>query len=97
MPRRLAPRPRIRHRPDPATEDQQAAVTGRAEAQADRDALANEGLDTAEVDERIGELDEKITESGLRGTVLPTRPRRHLLEGDKRKAAESMSRALFGG
>src|SRR5262249_14763295 len=28
--------------PDPATEDQQAAVTGRAEAQADRDALANE-------------------------------------------------------
>jgi hypothetical protein len=63
--------------PDPATDDQQAAVTDRAEAQADRDALANEGLDTAEVDERIGELDETITESGLRGTVLPARPRRH--------------------
>jgi hypothetical protein len=63
--------------PDPATEDQQAAVTDRAEAQADRDALANEDLDTAEVDERIGDLDEKITESGLRGTVLPARPRRH--------------------
>ena len=63
--------------PDPATEDQQAAVTDRAEAQADRDALANEGLDTAELDERIGELDEQITESGLRGNVLPARPRRH--------------------
>ena len=63
--------------PDPATEDQQAAVTGRAEAQADRDALANEGLDTAELDEQIGELDQQITGSGLRGNVLPARPRRH--------------------
>jgi hypothetical protein len=63
--------------PDPATEDQLASVTDRAGAQADRDALANEGLDTSEVDERIGELDEQITDSGLRGTVLPARPRRH--------------------
>jgi hypothetical protein len=63
--------------PDPATEDQEAAVTGRAEAQADRDALANEGLDTAELDQHIGELDQKVTESGLRGNVLPARPRRH--------------------
>jgi hypothetical protein len=63
--------------PDPATKDQQAAVTDRAEAQADRDALANEGLDTADQDQHIGELDDKITESGLRGNVLPARPRRH--------------------
>jgi Replication initiator protein, pSAM2 len=62
---------------DPATEDQQTVVTERAEAQADRDALVNEGLDTAELDEHIGELDEKITESGLRGNVLPARSRRH--------------------
>jgi hypothetical protein len=63
--------------PDPATKDQQAAVTGRAEAQADRDALANEGLDTADLDQHIDQLDEKVTESGLRGKVLPARPRRH--------------------
>ena len=63
--------------PDPATEEQRALVTDRAEAQADRDALANEGLDTADLDERIGELDEQITEAGMRGTVLPDRSRRH--------------------
>ena len=63
--------------PDPATEDQRAAVTDRAEAQADRDALASEGLDTGDLDERIGELDEQITDAGLRGKVLPARPRRH--------------------
>jgi hypothetical protein len=63
--------------PDPATEDQRAAVTGRAEAQADRDALASEGLDTDGLDERIGELDQQITDTGMRGTVLPNQPRRH--------------------
>ena len=63
--------------PDPATEDQRALITDRAEAQADRDALASEGLDTGDLDERIGELDEQITEAGLRGNVLPARPRRH--------------------
>jgi hypothetical protein len=63
--------------PDPATEDQRATVTDRAEAQADRDALAGEGLDTGELDERIGALDQQITDAGLRGQVLPARPRRH--------------------
>ena len=63
--------------PDPATQDQRAKVTDRAEAQADRDALADEGLDTGELDERIGELDQQITDAGMRGTVLPARPRRH--------------------
>jgi hypothetical protein len=70
--------------PDPATGEQRDLVTGRAEAQADRDALANEGLGTAELDERIGELDEQIgeldeqiTDAGMRGNVLPARPCRH--------------------
>ena len=63
--------------PDPATEDQRATVSDRAETQADRDALAGEGLDTSDLDERIGELDQQITETGLRGQVLPARPRRH--------------------
>ena len=63
--------------PDPATGEQRALVTDRAEAQADRDALANEGLDTADLDERIGELDEQITDAGMRGNVLPNQSRRH--------------------
>src|SRR5271166_2700121 len=63
--------------PDPATGEQRSLVTDRAEVQADRDALANEGLDTAEMDERIGELDEQITEAGMRGNVLPNRSHRH--------------------
>src|SRR5271169_5035123 len=63
--------------PDPATGEQRSLVTDRAEAQADRDALAGEGLDTAELDERIGELDEQITDARMRGTVLPNQSRRH--------------------
>jgi hypothetical protein len=63
--------------PDPATAEQRALVTDRAEAQADRDALANEGLDAAELEERIGELDEQITDAGMRGNVLPNRSHRH--------------------
>jgi len=63
--------------PDPATEDQQALITGRAEAQEVRDLLASAGLDTTDPDERIGDLDQEITEAGMRGSVLPARPRRH--------------------
>ena len=63
--------------PDPANDQQQARVADRAEAQADRDALAAEGLDTDELDERIGELDQQITDAGMRGNVLPARARRH--------------------
>jgi hypothetical protein len=63
--------------PDPATEEQRDLITDRAETQEGRDLLAGEGLDTGELDERIGELDQEITDSGLRGTVLPARPRRH--------------------
>ena len=59
------------------TGDQQARIVDRAEAQADRDALAAEGLDTMDLDDRIGELDEQITEAGMRGKVLPVKPRRH--------------------
>ena len=63
--------------PDPASDQQRTRVTDRAEAQADRDALAAEGLGTAELDEQIGELDQQITDAGIRGKVLPARPRRH--------------------
>ena len=63
--------------PDPATQEQRALVADRAEVQADRDAFAGEGLDTQELDERIDELDEHLTDAGMRGNVLPNRPRRH--------------------
>ncbi len=63
--------------PDPATQEQRALVADRAEVQTDRDAFAGEGLDTPELDERIDELDEHITDAGMRGNVLPNRPRRH--------------------
>jgi Replication initiator protein, pSAM2 len=64
--------------PDPATEDQQWWVTLRAEAQQSRDQAGAAGQDTADFDELIRELDEEITNAGVRGNVAPDRPaRRH--------------------
>ena len=63
--------------PDPPDDDQRDRITDRAEAQADRDTLAAAGLDTTDLDEQIGALDQQITEAGMRGTVLPAKPRRH--------------------
>ena len=63
--------------PDPPTDDQRARIINRAEAQADRDALAAEGFDITELDERIEDLNQQINEAGMRGAVLPAKPRRH--------------------
>ena len=57
--------------PDPAERRAAGGSTDRAEAQADRDARRTDGHDTAELDELIGELDEQITDAGMRGNVLP--------------------------
>src|SRR5260370_32800456 len=62
------------HRP---TGEQRARIIHPAETQPDRDPLAAQGLATTDLDERIGELDQQITDAGMRGTVLPARPRRH--------------------
>jgi len=59
--------------PDPATEDQRKLITDRAETQETRDLLASAGLDITDQDERIDELDQQITEAGIRGNVLPAR------------------------
>ena len=80
--------------PDPATTEQRALVTDRAEAQADRDALANERLGTADLDERIGELDEQITDAGMRGNVLPNQSRRHRSTRRRQDAAPLPRRAV---
>ena len=79
--------------PDPATDEQRWLVTERAEAQADRDAPPTEGQDTADLDELIAELDEQITNAGIRGNVLPTRPRR----GTGRPGAARTPRPCPGG
>jgi hypothetical protein len=63
--------------PDPASEEQRVLITDRAETQEARDILAAEGLDIGDLEQRIGELDEQITAAGMRGNVLPARPRRH--------------------
>jgi hypothetical protein len=63
--------------PDPATDEQRELIANRAETQEGRNLLASEGLDTGDLDEQIEELDEQISESGMRGSVLPARPRRH--------------------
>ena len=64
--------------PDPATEDQQWWIEKRAEAQQLRDQAAADGGVTTDFDELITELDEEITNAGIRGKVNPDRPaRRH--------------------
>jgi replication initiator protein RepSA len=63
--------------PDPVSEEQRVLITGRAEAHEARDILATEGLDITDLDQQIGELDEQITDAGMRGNVFPARPRRH--------------------
>jgi hypothetical protein len=60
---------------DPATDDQKWWITQRAEAQQARDQTAATGQDTTDFDELITELDDRITNSGVRGK--PPRPSQH--------------------
>ena len=79
--------------PDPATEDQQWSVTLRAEAQQLRDQADEDGQDTADFDELIGELDEEITRSGVRGNVLPAgKPARRHRSTRRRQDAPDLPR-----
>ena len=74
--------------PDEATEDQQWWIEKRAEAQAMRDQAADGGQDTGDLDELTAELDEEITDAGMRGNVLPARPvRRHRTTRRRQDAA----------
>ena len=70
VPGRLAPRGRTRLIPDP---DRGAAVPGHQARRgpAARDQADEAGQDIADFDELIGELDEEITKSGVRGNVAP--------------------------
>ena len=60
----------------------------RAEAQAMRDQAADGGQDTGDLDELTAELDDEITDAGMRGNVLPARPvRRHRTTRRRQDAA----------
>ncbi len=64
--------------PDPPDDEQLMWVELRSDAQKRRDAARAAGRDTAEDDQLNSDLDQQITRSGVRGTVLPSRPgRRH--------------------
>jgi hypothetical protein len=64
--------------PDLASDDQKWWITLRAEAQQHRDHAAAAGTDTTDLDELITELDDEITNSGIRGKAAPAKPaRRH--------------------
>jgi len=74
VPGRLAPRGRTRPRSRPGTDDQRFWVETRAEAQQLRDQAADAGHDTTDLDELLTELDEEITDAGMRGKVAPAKP-----------------------
>ena len=64
--------------PRPATDVQRWWITKRAEAQVMHDQVGAGSPDAAEAGELIGELDQEISNAGMRGNVLPARPaRRH--------------------
>ena len=74
--------------PDKATEDQQWWVEKRAEAQAMRDQAEHNGQDTGDLDALTAELDDEITQAGMRGKVLPAKPnRRHRTTRRRQDAA----------
>jgi hypothetical protein len=64
--------------PDQPTGEQRWRVQERADAQALHDQADRDGDDTEGLDALLGELDDDITEAGMRGNVLPKRAeRRH--------------------
>ena len=63
---------------DEPDDEQRLWIELRARAQQEHDQAETAGEDTAGDDEVMGELDEQITRSGMRGNVLPAKPvRRH--------------------
>jgi len=74
---------------DAADDAQRMWIEMRSDIQRQRDHAESAGRDTAEDDELIGELDEEITRSGMRGNVLPARPvRRHRSTRHRRDAPD---------
>ena len=78
--------------PDPATDKQKWLLTQRAEAQQVRDLIAATGEDTADFDELIVELDDEITNAGVRGKAAPARPARRHRSTRRRQDAPDLPR-----
>ena len=78
--------------PDPATEEQRWWIQTRADAQALRDQAASAGQDTTDLDELVTDLDDEITNAGMRGNVLPARPTRRHRSTKRRQDAPDLPR-----
>jgi hypothetical protein len=78
--------------PGPATEDQKWWIKKRAEAQQVLDHAASAGQDTADLDELLTELDEEITNAGIRGKAAPARPARRHRSTRRRQDAPDLPR-----
>jgi hypothetical protein len=78
--------------PDPATEDQKWWIEKRAEAQQLRDQAEQAGANTTDFDELIGELDEEITNAGMRGKAAPAKPARRHRSTRRRQDAPDLPR-----
>jgi hypothetical protein len=74
--------------PDRPTEMQRFWITKRAEAQVMHDQADSEGLDAADTEELIGELDEEIANAGMRGKVMTGGSRRHRSTRRRQDAAQ---------
>ena len=78
--------------PDPATENQKFWVEKRAEAQQLRDQAEAAGQDTTDLDELLTELDEEITNAGMRGKAASDRPARRHRSTRRRQDAPDLPR-----
>jgi hypothetical protein len=79
-------------RPDDPDDEQLMWIEHRAEAQQHRDQADAAGQDTTEDDELTSDLDEQITRSGIRGTVLPKRTERRHRSTRRRQDAPDLPR-----
>jgi hypothetical protein len=81
--------------PEPPTDEQKWWIEKRADAQVMHDGGDGQGLDPAELDELLADLDEEINVAGMRGNVLPTRPqRRHRSTRRRQDAAPLPKRTV---
>jgi hypothetical protein len=78
--------------PDHPTEMQRWWIEQRADVQAERDHAERAGQDTADLDAAIPELDEEITNAGMRGNVLPARSARRHRSTRRRQDAPDLPR-----
>jgi hypothetical protein len=78
--------------PDDPTEVQRWWIEQRADVQAERDHAESDAKDTADLDAAIPELDEEITNAGMRGNVLPARPARRHRSTRRRQDAPDLPR-----